>query len=135
MSSVRRVITSASPGYAPCRILKTYPSVQQRFELLRRDAGADAGALLLQQHGHARIALAPAAAQGFRQLLVSKARDLHRYALLAGQRQRKAHVLVRQPQREGRRIVGARQEKLGEPVEGPLAPRSPLPQGPEQGQR
>src|SRR5882672_3777669 len=127
MSSVRLVTNLASPGYS-LGILETYPSVQQRFELLRRDADADAGALLLQQHGHAGVALAPAPAQGLAQLRESHARNSHRHAALLGERQGEAHVLVREAQREGRRIIGARQEEFGQPVEGPLAPRSPLPQ-------
>src|SRR5262245_27395868 len=93
-------------------------TVEDLADLVLRDGDLDARALLLEQHGDARVALLPASIEGLGQLVESEVRDAHRHADLAAERRRERDVLVRQPEGEGRGIEGTRQELVGETVEG-----------------
>src|SRR3954470_17386917 len=118
MSSACLVITPPPLAGFPA----LYLLVQQGgFERLGGNARAYAGALFLKRHGDAGIALPPTTAQAFGQLLESRLGELHRHTGLARERHGEAHILVREAQRERRRIVDAGQEELGETVEGALA--------------
>src|SRR2546428_3830946 len=106
----------------------------QRFLHLRLvDLDLDAGALELQQHRHARVTLAPAAVERLRHLHQRQLAQPHRHAELAADGGGEAHVLVRQAQRQARRLVLVLQEIVAEPVVetlatvGGLAPRLPEP--------
>src|SRR2546427_397912 len=94
----------------------------QRFLHLRLvDLDLDAGALELQQHRHARVTLAPAAVERLRHLHQRQLAQPHRHPELAADGGGEAHVLVRQAQREARRLVLVLQEIVAEPVVETLA--------------
>ena len=68
---------------------------------LRVDADLDPGALLLQQHRRARVALAPAAVQRLGEFRQRQIGDPHRYVEIAAELGGERHILVRQTQRKG----------------------------------
>src|SRR5882724_9048216 len=99
----------------------------QRFaEPILLDADLHARSLLLEAHGNARVALAPAAIQRLRQLGQREIRHAHGHPLLAAELGGEAHVLVGEAQGEVRRIVLAAEELVRHPVEGALAPERTL---------
>src|SRR5574341_1128005 len=109
--------------------------IENLLEALARHARSHAGALLLQRHRDAAVALAPAALHRAFELLERDRADRHRDFFLRGELHGERHVLVREPDRERRRVVDPREEVLGEPVEGALAARRALAQRPEQRER
>src|SRR5438093_6544144 len=84
------------------------------------DLDRRAGAFVLQEHGHARIALAPAAVERLRHLHQRQLAQPHRHPVLAADGGGQAHVLVRQTQREARRLVLVLQIVVAESVIEPL---------------
>src|SRR5205085_8021284 len=104
-------------------------------QLLLGDVDLDAGALLLQGERDAKVALGPAALHGTRQLIEGELPELHRHADFTRQLERERRILVREPQREVRRIVFSWQEILGQAIEGPFAAARALAQGTEKSER
>src|SRR5690348_2403185 len=98
--------------------------VERLLELSGRHAHVHAGALFLQRHRDAEIALDAAL-----ELLARQLAELHRHAVLFRELEREHGILVGEPQRKGRRIELSRQVILGEAVEGALASARALPDG------
>src|SRR2546427_676289 len=109
--------------------------LEHLLELGRVHLDLHAGALLLQQHGHPRVALAPAAVERLRHLLQRQVGQAHRHLVLAAERAGQRDILVGQAQRERRRVELAGQEIVGQAVEGAHAPARALADGLEDGQR
>src|SRR5574341_782535 len=109
--------------------------IENLLEALARHARAHAGALLLQRHRDAAVALAPAAPHRAFELLERDRADRHRDLLLRRELHGERHVLVRKAHGKRGRIVDPRQEMLGEPVEGALATRRALAQRPKECKR
>src|SRR5205823_3916332 len=99
------------------------------------DPALDARTLLLQAHGNARVALAPATVERLRQLGEGEVRHAHRHAVLASELRRQRDVLVGQAQGEVRRVVLAAEELVRDPVEGALAAARALAHGLPERQR
>src|SRR2546429_9806874 len=126
------------PTYAAAPLDRQSTSTRRRLvdrqrlpDRLLRHLDLHAGALLLQEHRHARVALGPAAIERLGHLLERDVGEPHRHLVLAAERRRQSDVLVGQPQRERRWVELPRQELIGEPVErappaaGALADRLP----------
>src|SRR5437660_1088425 len=91
----------------------------QRFlDTFRFDADLDPGALLLQDHRRARVAVAPAAVQRLGELGERQIGDPHRHIEVAAELGGEAHVLVGETQRRGGGLVLAGQELIDQPIEG-----------------
>src|SRR5215468_9553123 len=99
------------------------------------DRDVHAGALLLQEHGRARIALAPAAVERRGQLVQGEVCHGHRHVQLAAEGGGECYVLVRQAQGKVRRVVDPGKEVVDQPVEGARPPQCALPHRLPQGQR
>src|SRR5215813_2042526 len=109
------------PARVSTGLIRETRLVESRLEARLLHPHLDTGALLLERHGDARVALAPAAVERFRHLGERQVRQAHRHALLAAKLGGEGDVLVRQAQGEVRRIVLAAEELVRRPVEGPLA--------------
>ena len=90
---------------------------QDLLKPVRRHLYLHAGALFLQQHRDARVALAPAAFDGLGEFLQREIRQAHRHVQLAPERGGKRDILVREVQAEVRRVERRGQELIREPIE------------------
>src|SRR5256712_3374483 len=77
----------------------------------------DARALLLQEHRDPRVTLAPAPVERLGHLFERDVREPHGHLVLAAEARRQRDVLVRQSQRERRRLEPPRQELIDEALE------------------
>src|SRR5712671_2441627 len=82
------------------------------------DTDLDPGALLLDDHRRARVAVPPAAVQRLGELGERQIRDPHRHVEVAAELGGETPVLVGEPQRKGGGLVLAGQELIDQPVEG-----------------
>ena len=88
------------------------------LDALRIDTDLDPRSFLLQYHGRARVALSPAAAESFAQFGKRQVGNSHRHVEVAAQLRGERHVLVRQPQGKGGRLVLAGEKLIDQPVKG-----------------
>src|SRR4051812_40949855 len=99
------------------------------LHLLRIGGDLDAGALLLEQHHHARVASLPTSVTRLPHLGIGEVADPHRHAELASQFGCELDVLGGELEREIRRIVFAGQELVEQAVEGETAATDALAHG------